>query len=321
MPHHFDNYKRTQGSRLFCIRSRDLVRNISDTTNSSGHFTLFDTITTSPEETMAIRVINATFPNSWYNLSATSENNTLNWSEGASNYSITIPDGSYSIDELTSQIKTQMETANSSAIEYTFTYDEITNKLTITSNSATITTLKFSESNSCRRFLGFSEDDFTLSSASDLVSDRAVDITDTQNSIYIRIPNLSSSKVIESSSGKYSNILAQVPVDLSRNSFFVYQPSKPFEMEINNNSISTIELSITFQDESKRVHFNRADWEINIELNFYLKPKVERKELRLSSEMKERYNNFIDRQNDNIKRKKDLDNMMELLKQRNIKSN
>lgn len=309
-------YRKTQGSILFCIRSRDLIRSNSDTTNSSGHFTLFDAITTSPDEVMTLKIINATFPNSWYNLSSSSKNNKLDWSEGANNYSITIPDGSYDINELTEQIKTLINVANSGAITYTFTYNEITNKLTITSNSSTLTTFKFSNDNSCRRFLGFSNEDKTLTSSSSLISDRAVDITDTQNSLYIRLPNLTNSRVVESSSGRYSNILAQIPVDLSRNTFFVYEPPNPFEMEISNNSISSIEISITFQDENERVHFNRADWEVNIELSFYHRPQRKKNKLQLSGQMINKYNEFVDKQKEQLDRKQNLERMMKLVKEK-----
>lgn len=311
-------YRKTQGSILFCIRSRDLIRNNSDTTNSSGHFTLFDAITTSPNEVMTLKLINATFPNSWYNLSVSSSNNKLDWSEGTSNYSITIPDGSYNIYELTEQIITLINNANSNAITYTFTYNEITNKLTINSNSSTLTTFKFSNDDSCRRFLGFSNEDKTLTTSSSLISDRAVDITDTQNSLYVRVPNLSNSRVVESSTGKYSNILAQIPVDLSRNSFFVYEPPNPFEMEITNNSISSIEISITFQDENERVHFNRADWEVNIELSFYNRPQRKKEPLKLSAQMTTKYNEFVNKQKEQLDKKQNLENMMKLVKQKQI---
>jgi len=311
-------YRKTQGSILFCIRSRDLIRNNSDTTNSSGHFTLFDAITTSPNEVMTLKLINATFPNSWYNLSVSSSNNKLDWSEGTSNYSITIPDGSYNIYELTEQIITLINNANSNAITYTFTYNEITNKLTINSNSSTLTTFKFSNDDSCRRFLGFSNLDKTLTTSSSLISDRAVDITDTQNSLYVRVPNLSNSRVVESSTGKYSNILAQIPVDLSRNSFFVYEPPNPFEMEITNNSISSIEISITFQDENERVHFNRADWEVNIELSFYNRPQRKKEPLKLTGQMTTKYNEFVNKQKEQLDKKQNLENMMKLVKQKQI---
>jgi len=311
-------YRKTQGSILFCIRSRDLIRNNSDTTNSSGHFTLFDAITTSPNEVMTLKLINATFPNSWYNLSVSSSNNKLDWSEGTSNYSITIPDGSYNIYELTEQIITLINNANSNAITYTFTYNEITNKLTINSNSSTLTTFKFSNDDSCRRFLGFSNEDKTLTTSSSLISDRAVDITDTQNSLYVRVPNLSNSRVVESSTGKYSNILAQIPVDLSRNSFFVYEPPNPFEMEITNNSISSIEINITFQDENERVHFNRADWEVNIELSFYNRPQRKKEPLKLSAQMTTKYNEFVNKQKEQLDKKQNLENMMKLVKQKQI---
>jgi len=245
-------------------------------------------------------------------------NNKLDWSEGTSNYSITIPDGSYNIYELTEQIITLINNANSNAITYTFTYNEITNKLTINSNSSTLTTFKFSNNDSCRRFLGFSNEDKTLTTSSSLISDRAVDITDTQNSLYVRVPNLSNSRVVESSTGKYSNILAQIPVDLSRNSFFVYEPPNPFEMEITNNSISSIEISITFQDENERVHFNRADWEVNIELSFYNRPQRKKEPLKLSAQMTTKYNEFVNKQKEQLDKKQNLENMMKLVKQKQI---
>ena len=313
-------YRKTQGSILFCIRSRDLIRNNSDTTNSSGHFTLFDAITTSPNEVMTLKLINATFPNSWYNLSVSSKNNKLDWSENQNNYTITIPDGSYNIYELTDKIVSLVVSTTVNELNYIFTYDEITNKLTITSegSSSLFTTFKFSNNDSCRRFLGFSNEDKTLTTSSSLISDRAVDITDTQNSLYVRVPNLSNSRVVESSTGKYSNILAQIPVDLSRNSFFVYEPPNPFEMEITNNSISSIEISITFQDENERVHFNRADWEVNIELSFYNRPQRKKEPLKLSAQMTTKYNEFVNKQKEQLDKKQNLENMMKLVKQKQI---
>ena len=97
-----------------------------------------------------------------------------------------------------------------------------------------------------------------------ITSDRAVDITDTYNSIYIRLPNLSNQKVITSTESRYSNIIAHIPVPFNRNTIFIYEPVKPFTMELNQNSISAIDIGITFQDENKRVHFGRGDWEVNL---------------------------------------------------------
>jgi hypothetical protein len=101
-------------------------------------------------------------------------------------------------------------------------------------------------------------------------SDRAVDITDTYNSIYIRLPNLSNQKVIESSTGRFSNIVAHIPVPTSRNTIFTYEPQKPFCMELTQNNITAIDVAITFQDEEQRVHFGKGDWEINLLIEYRL---------------------------------------------------
>ena len=272
-------YDRTRGSTYITIRSRDL-QNV-DESGSSGRFTLFESIDAGDYEVLGVRLISATIPNSWSNLSSTNNNNQITFLENTTSYTITIPDGSYSIDELTSEIKTLMENANGNAISYTFSYNEINNKLTISSNSSTITTIKFSLINTPRRFLGFTGIDKTFNSSSSLLSDRAVDITDTQNSIYVRLPNLSNQKVIESSTGKYSNIIAHIPVELSRNTFFTYEPTNPFEMELTQKSISSIEIAITYQDEEEIIEFNKADWEINLEIAYHLKPYPKKKNVKL----------------------------------------
>jgi hypothetical protein len=298
-------YDRTRGSTYITIRSRDLVN--VNSSNSSGRFTLFESIDAGYDEVLGIRLASATIPNSWNNLSATNGNNKITFLEGATSYTITIPDGSYSIDELSDEIKSLMETSNSGAIEYTFSYSEVNNKLTISSNSATITTFKFSLTDSPRRFLGFSSGDITLSSSSSIVSDRAVDITDTQNSIYIRLPNLSNQKVIESSTGKYSNIIAHIPVVLSRNVFFTYEPSNPFEMELTQKTISSIEVAITYQDERDVVEFNKADWEINLEIAFHKQPAPKKRKVVIHKEIVDRYNLYRNR------RMKDTKSFNELL--------
>ena len=267
-----------RGDTLLTIRSRDLKN--SDISGASGYFTLFESINLNENEIMTAKVVSATFPNSWYNLSSTSKNNTLSFKEtGDTNYIVlTIPNGSYSIDEITNEIKTLIESNSTNSLTYTFGYNEINNKLQITNSNPTVynTTFDFTTDTTCRRFLGFLENIITIDSADGIISDRAVDITDTQNSIYIRT-NLSNNKVIESNSGKYSNILAHIPVPLSRNTFFVYDPMTPFEMELSQKSLSNLQIFITYQEENEVVEFNKGDWEINIILSYYEKNNTEHK--------------------------------------------
>ena len=45
----------------------------------------------------------------------------------------------------------------------------------------------------------------------------------------------------------------------------------PFEMELSQQSLSNIQIFITYQDEKEIVVFNKGDWEINIVLSYYHK--------------------------------------------------
>ena len=307
---------KVRGDTLLTIRSRDLKN--TDTAGASGFFTLFESIVLNDNEIMTAKIVSATFPNSWYNLSDTSNNNKLSFKEtGDTDYKIiTIPNGSYDIDELTSQIKTLIETQSTNNLTYTFTYNEINNTLTIKNSNPSVynTTFDFTPETSCRRFLGFLESIVSITDTNGIVSNRAVDITDTQNSIYIRT-NLSNNKVIESNSGKYSNILAHIPVPLSRNAFFVYDPMSPFEMELSQQSLSNIQIFITYQDEKEIVVFNKGDWEINIVLSYYQKIHNNRKHHTIHKSIMDRYNEFNN--NMRIKQKRQLE-LDELVKNKNV---
>jgi hypothetical protein len=203
------------------------------------------------------------------------------------------------------QIKGSMEALGQ--LVYTFTYDEITNTVNITSNDPTNTNTTFDFINSgCRRFLGFTAATQVIQSSNGITSDRAVDITDTMNSIYVRVPNLASQKVIESSSGRFENVLAHIPVTLSRNAFFTYEPSVPFSMELNQHTISYVQLSITFAD-GRAVNFQKADWEVNLELSFTERPKGEQgKRAGLDKRMMNRVSSHYNNKSKGLKQQKGL---------------
>jgi len=309
-----NTFTKTRGSNYITIRSRDLINTSNNGNGNSGRFVLFEAIECQEDEVLGVSLASATFPNSWYNLSDTTKNNLFTFIEGGTTYNTLIPDGNYNILELMAKIKSIMETANGGAILYTFSYDEINNRVKIISNSATITTLKFSLPNSPRRMLGFTEADINLNSFTALFSNRCVDITDTQNSIYVRLPNLSNQKVIESSTGRYSNIIAHIPVLLDRNAFFTYEPSNPFIMELSQRQITAININITYQDEDIPVNFNRGDWEINLEIDFHKKPKLIKKELTLHKNLIKKYNIYKKQEIDSQIRETQLNYLKSLKK-------
>jgi hypothetical protein len=279
-----DGFIKTQGDLYITIRSRDLTSTSQGNFNNSGRFNLFSNIIAEEDEILAVELVSATIPNSFYNLSNNNNNNTITFSEtGFSETTLTIPSGSYSILELSDKIKELMEAeslSNMNGLTYTFSYDEIDNLLTIKNSNPTVknTIFNFNGNNTCRRFLGFSSKSHTINTTNGIISDRAVDITDTRNSIFIRLPNLSNNKIIESSSGKYSNIIAQIPVVLGRNSFFTFDPPTTFKCELIQKQINSIDVLITYQEESNGVNFENADWEINLMISFFKAPKLIREE-------------------------------------------
>ena len=304
----------TRGSNLICIRSRDLTN--SNTLGNNGRLVLQEPIIANSNEKLYVCVMSATFPNSWYNLSTYLNNNTISFKETSdTSYKIiTLDEGTYNIDELMDEIKSKLEANSTNNLIYTFTYNEITNSVNIThSNTASITTnFDFTNSNSCRRMIGFLSSIKTIdNSTTSITSDRAVDITDTYNSIYIRLPNLSNQKVIESSTGRYSNIVAHIPVPLSRNSIFTYEPQKPFCMELNQNNISAIDISITFQDEDQRVHFGKGDWEINLLIEYRLNMEKEAPPHTIHRNILRQMKNYEKKQ---VEDKKNIDEIKQLIK-------
>tara|TARA_R110000851_G_scaffold321648_2_gene487157 strand:- start:206 stop:1168 length:963 start_codon:yes stop_codon:yes gene_type:complete len=290
---------KTRGDIFISIRSRDLISTSIGDNNNSGRFNLFENILATDTEILSVELVSATIPNSFYNLSANNNNNTIKFKEGLNNYvTLTIPSGSYDILELGSKIKTLLEAQSiifGNSYTYTFIYDVVNNLLTIT-NSGNDATFDFTTDISCRRFLGFTSSIQIINSSAGIISNRAVDITDTRNSIFVRLPNLSNNKTIESSSGKFSNIIAQVPVALSRNTFFTFDPATTYKCELSQKQINSIDILITYQDETNNVNFERADWEINLIVSFHEAPKdiinARNKEMGLREELYNRVNDY-----------------------------
>jgi hypothetical protein len=282
----------TRSPVLITVRSRDLI-NLNQY-GSAGTLNLFQAIQCDLDEVLTCQVVSGIIPNSWYNLSAIIGNNKLRFGEtgDAEIKTLTIPDGNYSIDELMSEVKKQLDANSTNSCTYTLTYSEITNKVTITHDkkSTVETTFNFLSTDTIRRFLGFTQGEFDITSSDNVISDRAVDITDTHNSVFIR-SDLNNQKVIESSSTKPSNIIACIPVPLSRNSFFVFDPMNPLEIQMSQNIISSMNIRVTWQDETP-VDLQKADFEIVLKINYRHLPKSERVNFKTMKDLNERLRRF-----------------------------
>ena len=273
----------TRSPVLISIRSRDLSN--LNSFGSTGTMSLFQSIECDSHEILTIQLLSCIIPNSWYNLSAKIGNNTVSFSEtnDVDVKQITIPDGSYNIDELMNQVKTLLNSNSSNNCIYSLTYNEITN-----------------------------------SSNTSINSDRAVDVTDTLNSVYLRT-NLSNLKVIESSTNKYSNILAHIPIDLQRNDFIIYNPPQPFEMALSVNQISRIDLEFTFQNEELKVDFGRGDWECNLLVNYRRQPRAEKLHRSIHRDISDKLQKLLQKDSDNIDNENKINEIKELRKKYKVR--
>jgi len=316
---------KSRGDIYISIRSRDLSLTSANNNNNAGSMNLFENISADEDEILTVQVVSATIPNSFNNLSTSNTNNKLFFKEDdvGAYIELTIPDGSYDIDELSAKIKTLMEAASPNNITYTFTYDEINNTLNIKSSNLAYNTFFNFTSNSCRRFLGFKEGEVIITDANGITSNRAVDITDTRNSIYIRLPNLSNNKIIESDDGRYSNSLAQIPITLSRNLYFQYEPPTPFVMELSQKQINSIDINITYADELEPVNFENADWECNVIISFYKDPRYKGKsrDINLHQMIARRVDDYRKSLSEDEKKRAMLDNLVNVNNLNLVKSN
>lgn len=304
-------------SSLVCIRSRDL-QNTNSFLNF-GSINLNEAIEAEDDEVLQISLKSGTFPNSFHNLSAINKNNTITFQESGQTgtSTITFTNGSYNIQELMDEMKALLEEASHNNWTYTLAYSEITNKITITKDSYTAgqtVTFDFTTETSARRFFGFRSGTFVIDSASGIMSDRGVDISDTQNAIYVRLCNLASNKVIESSSKRYSNIIAVVPLPLSRNAFFVYEPNSPFVCELMNRSISRIELLITFQNQADDIDFRGCDYELNFEISRKKVKQEHLPDLSMTKDIEERVKQHQQKLEQTKKSQKQLDDTVKKIK-------
>ena len=53
------------------------------------------------------------------------------------------------------------------------------------------------------------------------------------------------------------------------NQTFVFEPPTEFICELSQKQINSIDINITYQEETEAVNFENADWEINLKITFF----------------------------------------------------
>jgi hypothetical protein len=229
------------------------------------------------DELFKVIVQNAIIPYTYNNTNAT--NNFFDWSEnGVLLTPLQITPGNYNILEMAEEIQAEMNSATTlGADNYTVTYNGISNKLNITSESALNTILLLNTGTNILKSIGvqigFTDDaDITFNSAAPATSDSVVNLISI-HSLFIR-SNLSSLNTIDSVSMTNSDILVTIPVNVNPLEVISYQYYEGVEYNlIGNNTIDYIEFSLTDQNGNLIDLQKEINWELVLNIQTIKNPK------------------------------------------------
>ena len=231
------------------VSSRQVHLNSTDANykNHGNHVFFFDDIIETPRSVqMLVSLVNATFPMSFYVVNET--NNELTYDSST----FTIPVGNYTITDLRNLLQTIPKFTS-------VVYSRVTNRLTFQANSS----FSISEHSTCLALIGLTnKTHFSVNNT--LTSDSVVNLIGI-SSIYIHTNLLTQS--IDSRTGGYSNLLARVPIDATRNGFLNFSPDASFRSQIANRTITFLTVSIE-DDNGNNINFNEQEWVITLQFDF-----------------------------------------------------
>jgi hypothetical protein len=298
-----EKYNYIQRQPLEIVISSKTGTNIS-TLDGHKFFTLETEIVARKDEKILLYLKKAFIPFSFYTLSETQKNNKLDIQEvqvdGTTNdYTITIPDANYNINQLLKQIKTLMETSSTFNFKYSITYDEPTAKVHFLISSGTNilkTILKFNTGsnklNSVDNILGFTDSaDLEFTSTTELVSTNIVDMADGLDSIHIK-SNLVGDN-IQSTSEDGSELLI-VPIDKEPNSILYFdEGSNPFKHLLSQESIKRIEIKMV-DGNNNVIDFNNVPYTLILIIEFLFNPNQSLSQDNKKLETQDKINKTID---------------------------
>lgn len=197
----------------------------------------------------------AHIPFTFYQFSSNLENLNI-YVDGSSSFVLTA--GNYDIFELIALI-------TASVFPYSATYNENTNKITLTNTDSTSHTINFSgsESKGLAKNLGFSATDVVVGSGGSTTSDGSVNLQ-TIHTLYIH-SDLALSNVITTETKNYTNIIDQINVDVQPFEIIsaTFYESAPFASVLHQEQIKSFELSLRDQN-GRLLDLNNSNFELSI---------------------------------------------------------
>ncbi len=191
-----------------------------------------------------VRIENVRVPISFYNINST--NNTFGWNASDDTYSVSIPQGNYTIDDLKDEVEDSMNEVVDDTNTYTLTYDEITQKITITSDGVDDTNAGSTAADgnvdeltgTGWKHLGFDGTE-TITGASSMTGS-TIAYTNTMRHLKLQIPNLVSNNVYandENLNTQVQPIGLCIPITEIRNEFQFYTNHSGPLIKLSNQSM------------------------------------------------------------------------------------
>jgi len=238
-------------NNLIFIRSKD-GNFINDDLHTDFSIILKRTLTKKKDELFKVILQSAQIPYTFSNTNNT--NNFIDWKEnGLLQIPIQIQSGNYNILELITEIQNQLNSNTSfSSDNYTLSYDQIKNKVSISSASVNNTEFLFNSGanvlKSIAKQIGYTNDnDITINSSQNSISDSFVDLIRI-HSLFIR-SNLSSNNTLDSETLTNTDILVNIPITSNPLEIINYQYYEGMSYNlIEENKITEIAIQLTHQN-------------------------------------------------------------------------
>jgi hypothetical protein len=237
-----------QENRKIFLDSQNSSLNLS---KSHLFYYLDEPINVLPGHYIFLSVLDAYIPVSFYQ----QKNVVLSGSIGGSNFSFTIPDGTYTANEMVTTVNSLFTAAS---LTCTMSYSKITNKFTFTAGSGVTIVLN---SNSFLNQFGFTVAQHTGTTT--LTSNKVVDLMTIKN-IYIKLNNLS---IANSKNGKSTKVVAKVPITEGRSGIVNYLAHSNISSEIYDTKLDLIEI-ILCDDNDEEVDFNNIPFSLSLGVVF-----------------------------------------------------
>ena len=234
------------------LNSKQCLKQIQGTSNCLFDFSALPI----DDGEIFVSVQSAQIPGTFYNIDDI--NNLFNYSVGATNYQILIPQANYNVNSLLTYLLTIMSPQG-----FTITFNSATNKYTFTNTTNFI----FKASSNCFELLGFPEGIQISSVANTLTSTLVVNFFTIRN-VLIEISNLITNNKTSNAAENNGSILVSIPITTSQNSILSYSNIYNLYERISSiNNFASLQVRLLDQD-LDLLDLNGGNWSMTLQLNY-----------------------------------------------------